>query len=154
MIHNSFSTLDPPLYDTGFESYTTTVNYIDDMGNEIARLVRCTERPGELLVESGRALPPLTNDEKNNPLQLVKILKDGFQSTYFLKQSVSKIFRQHATNDLDKKELVLNRGGVANWMTQALRTEKHEGNVSPPRKARHCYHFQIQCVWFWKAFRG
>lgn len=128
-IHNSFSTLDPPLYDTGFESYTKTVNHIDDMGKEIAMLVRCNERPEELLVESGRALPPLTNDEKNNPLQLVNISKDGFQSTNFLEQSVSKIFRQHATKDLDG-ELVLNREGVANWMTQALRTENHEGKVS------------------------
>jgi hypothetical protein len=132
-IHNSFSTLDPPLYDTGFESHTTTVSYIDDVGKEIAMLVRCNERPEELLVETGRALPPLTNDEKNNPLQLVNISQDGFQSTYFLEESVSKIFRRHATKDVDG-ELVLNREGVANWMTQALRTEKHEGKVSPHDK--------------------
>lgn len=132
-IHNSFSRLDPPLYDTGSESYSKTVNDFDDMGNEIAMVVRCNERPEELLVESGRALPPLTNDEKNNPLQLVKMSKDGFQSTDFLEQAVSKMFHQHATKDLDG-ELVLDREGVANWMTQALRTEKHEGKVSPHDK--------------------
>jgi hypothetical protein len=43
------------------------------------------------------------------------------------------MFRQHATKDLDGK-LVLNREGVANWMSQALITEKHEGKVSPHDK--------------------
>ena len=122
---------DPPLYDTGFETYTKTISFLDEMGTEIAMLVRCNERPEELLIEGGRALPPLTDHERNNVNQLIQTAdtEGTFQATDFLKEAVSAIFHQYAHEDLCG-ELVLDHSGVAAWMTQSLGPQ-NEGRISP-----------------------
>ena len=145
-IHNEFSTLDPSvkLYDVGygrdgFESYTKTISYLDEMGEEIAMLVRCNERPEAMLVEGGRALPPLSNEEKNDVSQLLDIIAqdDGVvvEPTDFLRESVSSMFHEHARrNELGKNDdeglLILDRPAVAKWMTKALKSEKNTRRVS------------------------
>ena len=145
-IHNEFSTLDPntQLYDTGyssngFESYTKTISYLDEMGEEIAMLVRCNERPENMLVEGGRALPPLSQEEKNDVTRLVEIIPQddavAVEPTDFLRDAVSSMFREHARPNLfpkdeDKEVLILDRSAVAKWMTKALKTEKNARKVS------------------------
>jgi len=132
-IHNSFSTLnDVPLYDTAFEeghSKAREIHSMDDMGKQISMLIRCNEHPEDLLISEGRALPPLSEEEKNDPSQLVVLTKEKSKATDFLRDSVSKIFHQHASRDEIDGMLVLDRTGVANWMTRALESE-NEGRVS------------------------
>ena len=74
-IHNAFATLEgePPLFDSSFDESNTVTNDIDAMSTEIAMLVRCNQQPDELLISEGRALPPLTESERNNIFQLVKL---------------------------------------------------------------------------------
>jgi hypothetical protein len=101
-IYNSFSTLDDqPLYDTSYDepsptSYSIEESLNNDIGNEIAMLVRCNEQPESMLIAEGRALMPLTQEEKDDASQLVTLTKDTCEATDFLKNAVSKIFRQHA----------------------------------------------------------
>jgi hypothetical protein len=130
-IHNSFSTLDgPQLYDTSFdEEENGTLQSMDDAGNEVAMLVRCNEVPEDLLISEGRLLAPLAEEEKNNPNQLVILTKDECKATEFLRESVSKMFHQHASTDKIDGLLGMDRAGVAEWMTQSLRSEK-AGRVS------------------------
>ncbi|KAG7346760.1 4Fe-4S single cluster domain of ferredoxin I [Nitzschia inconspicua] len=135
-IHNSFSTLDEsPLYDTSFDEPTVSLEDAiqNGMDDEIAMLIRCNEQPENVLIAEGRALPPLTESEKNNVTQLIEMVsKDDegatFQATDFLKSAVSNIFRQHATPSVFDGVLSLDRAGIASWMTRCLR---EEGKVSP-----------------------
>lgn len=139
-IHNSFSTLDddPPLYDTSFDE--PTVRWEDavqnGMDDEIAMLIRCNEQPEHVLIAEGRALPPLTETEKNDVSQLVKMVTNekvvgkNFQATDFLKDAVSNIFRQHATPSVFDGVLSMDRAAVASWMTTSLQQEG-ERKVSP-----------------------
>jgi len=135
-IHNSFATLDEehvPLYDTSFDESDTTSNEIDDMSNEIAMLVRCNEHPEDLLVSEGRALAPLTENERNNVFQLVSIQGNSVRPTAFLKESASKLFYMHAAPDPVDGVLCLDRKGVANWMTTALKTEERRVSAHDSR---------------------
>lgn len=142
-IHNSFSTLDddPPLYDTSFDE--PTVRWEDavqnEMDDEIAMLIRCNEQPENVLIAEGRALPPLTQAEKDEVSQLVVEVSNlqeeddkskTFQATPFLKDAVSNIFRQHATPSVFDGVLSLDRAGIASWMTTCLQREG-QGKVSP-----------------------
>jgi hypothetical protein len=127
-IHNYYATLDdPPLYDTAIDKNkeVTKTESIDDMGDEIAMLIRCNERPEDMLIAEGRALPPLTDAEKNDVSQLVVLTEpSNCDATDFLRASVSKMFQQHATPDKTDGVLSLDRAGVAKWMTQSLRSER------------------------------
>jgi len=130
-IHNSFASLDddhPPLYDSSFEETDTVTNALDVMSNEIALLVRCNEHPEDLLISEGRALPPLTDAEKRDVFQLIRIEGESVRATAFLQNAVSKMFRQHAVPDPVDGVLSLDRKGVASWMSESLKTE--EGHVS------------------------
>lgn len=129
-IHNAYATLEgePPLFDSSFDETNTVTNDIDAMSTEIAMLVRCNQQPDDLLISEGRALPPLTDSERNNVFQLVSLEQESMQSTEFFKQSVSRIFHEHATADPSDGSLCLDRKGIANWMTKSLKTE--EGRVS------------------------
>jgi hypothetical protein len=138
-IHNSFSTLvdHPPLYDTSFEEPTMNIenSLENEMDDEIAMLIRCNEQPETMLIAEGRALPPLTQTEKNEVSQLVIEIEDGeigksFQATEFLKDAVSNIFRQHATPSVFDGVLSVDRSGIASWMTTCLQQDG-EGRVTP-----------------------
>jgi hypothetical protein len=129
-IYNDFSTLDSneaPLYDTGFDESKTKVNYLDDMGKEIAMLVRCNEHPEELLISEGRAVPPLAQEEKDDVSQLVTLTKDECRVTDFMKDSVSRIFHLYAKPDKLDGVLCMQRPEVAKWMTRSLKEEYPTG---------------------------
>ena len=123
-IHNSFSTL--PLYDTGFDEQKVDNTTASSMDQEIAMLVRCNEYPEGLLIYEGRALPPLTERERNDPFQLVSLRDEStsFQMTEFLKHSVAMMFQKHALPDPRDGIPSLDRKGVARWMTTCLKTEE------------------------------
>ena len=135
-IHDEFVSLDDdtPLYDTSFDEPQMNEQF-GDMSNEIAMLIRCNERPQDLLISEGRALPPLSEDEKKNVYQLVSIAGESVQATNFLKESVSIIFRHHAMKD-DDDALYLDRNGVAKWMSQALKTEETRVSAHDARVLR------------------
>ena len=133
-IHNDFSTLDAPLYDTSFDEQIVDRRSVEDsilgnMDKEIAMLVRCNERPDSLLIEEGRALPPLEKEARNDISQLVVWREGTFEATDFLKHSVSKMFSEHAVPSIHDGSLCMDRGCVAAWMTKSLHKEE-KGKVS------------------------
>ena len=137
-IHNAYSTLsDQPLYDTSFDepSVDNSIEASIDsvMDDEIAMLVRCNEQPDSLLIEEGRALLPLTEEEKNDVSQLVVLTKDTCEATAFFKDAISKMFREHAAPSHVDGVLSMDRACIASWMTKSLRKEG-EGKVGPHDK--------------------
>jgi hypothetical protein len=99
----------------------------DDMGLQIAMLVRCNQSPTEFLVAQGRALPALSDAERNDVSQLVTRTEDHAQwtMTEFFRAAVATVFDQHAatvvsTNDNDDDSIVLDAVGLASWMQQSL----------------------------------
>uniref|UniRef100_A0A7S4N167 Uncharacterized protein n=1 Tax=Odontella aurita TaxID=265563 RepID=A0A7S4N167_9STRA len=118
---------DPPLYDTAssFENYVETQSFIDDAGKEIGLLVRCNESPEDLLVSEGRALPPLTDEERYDPAQLVNIsIEKGqpvIEPTTFLSNAAAVMFQEHAVLQKGRDDgPVLDAGAVAKWMSKSL----------------------------------
>lgn len=106
-------------------------DFLDDMGREIALLVRCNQSPEEMLIAAGKALPPLSKEDKNEVLQLLEWKDNKFQPTPFLKTSVRKLFNEHATMIESKK--IMNRKSVAAWMVKSLAGEPcgpHDPRVS------------------------
>jgi hypothetical protein len=133
-IHNAYPTLeDQPLYDTSFDEPTVDYSAEDsirnNMDDEIAMLVRCNERPDLLLIDEGRALPPLNNEETNDVSHLVLWNNDAFEATEFLKQAVSKMFQEHAVPSVRDGILSMDRACIASWMTKSLHKEE-KGKVS------------------------
>lgn len=123
-IHNAFSTLNDVTHEDNIE------NSIDStMDDEIAMLVRCNEEPNSLLISEGRALGPLTKEEMNDVSQLVVFHDGDFEATRFLKDAVSKMFKEHAAPSPLDGILSMDRTSVASWMTKSLR-EEGEGKVS------------------------
>ena len=111
----------PPLYDSpsSFESYTKTVHFEDELGQEIQMLVRCNKEPEDLLISEGRALPELSTQEKYAADQLVSQIENEYQSTDFFSNAVSKIFYYHSKQKKDTPTLMKN-DGVAKWMSKSL----------------------------------
>jgi hypothetical protein len=146
-IHNAIDTIQsesldpngPALYDTfdssSFEDYTKSVSFTDELGKEISLLVRCNESPHEILVETGRALPELNDEDKYDVSQLVTHQKQQkstgtaaavgseFEPTEFLVNSVREMFMQHAKaikKDENCNQMVLDYAGVASWLSKSL----------------------------------
>jgi hypothetical protein len=129
-IHNAYSTLDVNLYDTSFDEPSKVDNRIkesieNDMDDEIAMLIRCNERPTSLLIEEGRAIAPLTKEEKDDVSQLVVLNIDTCEATKFLKDAVSKIFNEHAIHSVVDGVLSMDRTCIASWMTKSLQGEEN-----------------------------
>jgi hypothetical protein len=106
-----------------------TETFMDDMGREIAMLVRCNKSPEDLLIQEGRALPPLTEEQRNDVTQLVTIVRagkqtttntDGWHMTDFFQEAVAAMFDAHAVAVDDDNNNVLDAAGVATWMQQSL----------------------------------
>ena len=104
-----------PIYDAPGEKMQVTLE--DQMGKEIALLVRCNQSPQEMLVSEGRALPPLTDEERNDFSQLVTKGNDTIEFTDFFRYSISAMFKEHANPDG-----VMKAAGVASWMSRSLGT--------------------------------
>ena len=132
----------PPLYDTAksYDEYTKSVEFIDDAGYEISMLVRCNEAPEDLLIDEGRALLPLTDEERFDISYLVEHVtlsnynsttskpKKEYSTTPFFDQSVSKIFYSHAVPKKISPKLeraVLDAKGLSAWMSMSL--DEHVG---------------------------
>jgi len=109
-------------------------SFLDSMGNEIAMLVRCNQSPEDMLIQAGRALPPLTDQERNDVSQLVSYQKEHFQATPFLKSAVSTMFQRHALPLLGKK--VMDSAAVASWMRQSLGSDNKTVGPHDPRVAQ------------------
>lgn len=97
--------------------------FVEEMGQEISLLVRCNEDPTHLLMESGRALPPLTQAEKDDVRQLIVLDdnddkdhndSDRRQPTAFLRHAVETMFRQYASSP---DTHTMGRSQVAQWFT-------------------------------------
>jgi len=117
---------DPPLYDVheddSYLEEQTINNFEDDLSKEIALLVRCNESPNQLLYQEGRAIRPLTEEERYDTTQLLS--KDN-KPTAFLIQTVSSLFHRHgtSTSSHERKESTLSTPlltatGIAEWMTK------------------------------------
>jgi ferredoxin len=126
--------LSPYLYDTDDKIEGVKLEtFLDEMGREIALLVRCNERPENLLVSSGKAIPNLSHEEKYDPLQLIQASDSmsensvnsvkGFIPTSFFVKSIKSIFSEHAIEDrtkhTSKEEQVLDRNAVASWFSKS-----------------------------------
>jgi hypothetical protein len=127
-----------------------TETFIDDMGREIALLVRCNTSPQDLLIQEGRALAPLTDAQRNDVSQLVvRATKhepntntgtNAWLMTDFFQQAVTAVFEKHVVtvgNDNDNNDddddgrlAVLDAAGVAAWMKQSLGAEE-PGSIGP-----------------------
>jgi len=113
----------------------------DILGDEIAKLVRCNQVPDALLVEVGRAVPPLTENQKCDVSQLCS-WDDQLQlwaETDFLRVAVDQMFTKHCTATTTRRkegqqqqteqeeEQFLDRAGMARWMTNSLKEKKKIG---------------------------
>lgn len=143
----------PCLYDTQRSMQKVkeakSISFEDEIGQEISLLVRCNERPNTLLIDGGRALPALTDDQKYDISQLVKkrqqimMLDLGneadnnensveFEVTDFFMESVKTIFNWHAKQisvEEGKSINVLDSKGIASWLSKSL-----EESVGPHDK--------------------
>jgi len=123
---------DPPLYDTteSLEKYVGSDQFAADADQEISLLLRCNKSPETFLVKEGRALFPLTKDERHDIAQLVLVSLEQdpntIEITDFVKDAVSKMFLQHAKTEEKSNAIIMDRGCVAKWMTQSL----GEGSIS------------------------
>jgi hypothetical protein len=101
--------------------------FVDDMGREIALLVRCNKSPEDMLIQEGRALPPLTEEQRNDVTQLVTIVRgktEGWHMSDFFEEAVAAIFDTHAVAVDDDNQNVLDAVGVAAWMKKSLGAEE------------------------------
>jgi hypothetical protein len=107
----------------------STDDYVESIGNEIAMLVRCNESPQDLLIQQGRALAPLSTEERNDPAQLVVFVDDSWQATPFFEQAVATMFHEHCISSsiYDGEQQVMDAPAVASWMTKSLNGEKVVG---------------------------
>jgi hypothetical protein len=148
---------DPPLYDTEEtlkQQNVSSEKLATSAEQEITMLVRCNQAPDRLLAGEGRALTPLTEAERRDVSQLMDAVacacdpaSSGATATQqlgmtpFYVDAVANMFFEHAvavpvTKD-DKKSseelVVMNRDGVANWITKSLGSEgkvsKHDKRV-------------------------
>lgn len=99
--------------------------FLEDMGEEISLLVRCNEDPTQLLIQSGKALPPLTRSERDDLGQLID--PNTWEPTVFLTEAVAGMFHRYATKApkaaffASGKEqdpatmMIMDRNGVAEW---------------------------------------
>jgi hypothetical protein len=106
-----------------------TEQFVDDMGREIALLVRCNTSPQDMLIQEGRALPPLTEEQRNDVTQLVTIVRsgkanNGWQMTDFFREAVMTMFDAHAVAVDDDNNNVMDAAGVATWMKKSLGAEE------------------------------
>jgi len=140
----------PPLYDTAksFDTYTKNIAYMDEAGKEISMLVRCNESPDTLLIEEGRAILPLSDEQRFEVSQLLKsksvsnmekdsnsAIEDKYESTSFFDESVSSIFHTHAIQkqiSSVETRAVLDSAGISAWMTACLDeiVGKHDKRVN------------------------
>jgi ferredoxin len=121
---------DPALYDTSTEE-VTKMSFEDQLGKEIAMLVRCNQFPEELLIREGRALAPLSQESLSDTSQLMKDTGDGtYEQTAFFRQAVSAMFNDHAHFDNLAGIKIMDAIGTAQWLAKSL-GEEEQFPISP-----------------------
>jgi ferredoxin len=123
---NDVDPSDPPLYDGMYPRDSPAHAFEgEEAAREIGLLIRCNESPEDLLVAAGRALPPLTEEERLDPAQLVVVERgkeskqEGtYRTTAFFDLAVAQMFHEHADD-----EAALGATGVARWLSQSLGNE-------------------------------
>lgn len=115
---------------------TRTETFSDDMGREIALLVRCNQNPHDLLMEGGRMVEELTDQQRNDVRQLVQYdgTSGAWQATPFLREAASSMFQTHVSNNKPDRQGIngdsrtlaatksaLDAVSVASWMSKSLR---------------------------------
>lgn len=129
---------DPPLYDSpsSFVDYQASEDAAERAAAEIGLLIRCNESPQELLVDQGRALPELTDEERYDWHQMCRLVdteeeeegSERYKTTDFFDLAVMQMFHEHATDvtaDDGSDVTVLDAAGVASWLTKALGDETY-----------------------------
>eukprot|EP00586_Coscinodiscus_wailesii_P021878 CAMPEP_0172492934 /NCGR_PEP_ID=MMETSP1066-20121228/24224_1 /TAXON_ID=671091 /ORGANISM="Coscinodiscus wailesii, Strain CCMP2513" /LENGTH=555 /DNA_ID=CAMNT_0013262823 /DNA_START=9 /DNA_END=1676 /DNA_ORIENTATION=+ len=114
---------DPPLFDTAekYDSYAQSLHFEDELGKEVGLLIRCNQSPDSLNIREQRKAPPLLEEQKYDPSQLVTpIGQSKYEMTQFFKAAVGTIFKAHSTVDGATGEKILDATCVAKWMSQAL----------------------------------
>jgi hypothetical protein len=86
-------------------------SFLEEMGEEISLLIRCNEDPTQLLIRSGRALPPLTRSERDDLSQLLD--EATWEPTVFLKEAVASMFKLYGS----PATRLMDRTGVAEWFS-------------------------------------
>jgi hypothetical protein len=92
---------------------------------EIGFLIRCNQIPNKILAGEGRGLEPLSDEEKYD---LSQLLMKNVQVTSFFNESIVKIFQRHSSFDSSVGIRVLDRDGIAKWMTTCLQDESVSKN--------------------------
>jgi len=92
---------------------------------EIGFLIRCNQIPNKILASEGRGLQPLSDEEKYD---LSQLLMKNLQVTSFFNESIVKIFQRHSSFDSSVGIRVLDRDGIARWMTTCLQDESVSKN--------------------------
>jgi len=131
---------DPQLYDTVQSMDRNQENEMEREMDEIAMMIRCNKSPDKMLIQEGRALGVLEDEEKFDLQQLimrrrttktmnkngddsydssnVMVLHDeNYETTDFFDKAVSDLFSMYAVKSNDKDELdVLDSKAVAKWL--------------------------------------
>lgn len=110
----------------GDDDNVKQIAYEDEMGKQIAMLVRCNEKPEAMNIEQGRVLKELTEEQKNDVSQLVVEDQDTEQivPTPFFVQTVTSMFQQHALKEKVQDEnendiYAMDAKSVATWLEQS-----------------------------------
>jgi hypothetical protein len=119
-----------PLYDTvalGLESTREGITHDDEM----VYMIRCNQSPEQLLLSQGKVLPELTRKEKYAAKLLFEMQIGASiqpKMTPFFESGVNNIFSQHSVQ-AHGGEAVMDRNGMAQWMTKCLNYESNSGGI-------------------------
>jgi len=100
---------------------------------EIAMMIRCNDKPQQILLNNNKVLPDLDPLERDDIQQLVTNQDDKWVATPFLKLATSQVFERHArrrtTDQVDAEnqennQLIMDRGAIRDWLQQSLGEEE------------------------------
>jgi len=111
---------DPALYDSNAEELTK-MSFEDEMGREIAMLVRCNQLPEDMLISEGRALAPLSKEQLNDISQLMTEKEDkSYEQTEFFRTAVSFMFNEHSHFDNTAEIFIMDAMGTTQWLAKSI----------------------------------
>lgn len=115
---------------------STSESTVEQEAEEIGFMIRCNQIPNTMLAGEGRGMQPLSDEEKYDLSQLLMVVPDestGTQTenihvTSFFHESICSIFQRHSSFDSTEGVRVLDKNGVAKWMTTCLQDESVSKN--------------------------
>jgi hypothetical protein len=122
-----------PLYDTrvlDLENPQEESTHDDEM----VHMIRCNQSPQQLLLSQGKVLPELTRKEKYAAKFLLEMQRGAGapiqpKMTPFFESGVKTIFSQHSVQADDREAVVMDRNGIAQWMTKCLSYDPNSGDI-------------------------